>query len=309
MEVQIKKEKTTTRAGQYIFISCPEVSYFQWHPFTLTSAPEEEFLSVHIRVAGDFTTAFAKALGCDFPERGPKKDAGGDKDKKVPPAGVVVATRQSGPFNKNLPRIMVDGPFGSASEDFLKYETILLVGAGIGVTPFASCVLPLFDCWVISEIKSSILKSIWYRMNNFNNSKPTRLSKVYFTWVIGEFGAAEWFHSVLQAIEEEDFQNRIEINIYYTKAVKEDDMNNIIVRLLLCLASKYFLMHTLIGPRRRCRERRHHFPPRPDTFRAPQLGPSVLFHRREAPRDGRGRVLLRSTCVEQDSAQDEQQVL
>ena len=69
-------------------------------------------------------------------------------------------------------------------------------------------------------------------MNNFNNSKPTRLSKVYFTWVIGEFGAAEWFHSVLQAIEEEDFQNRIEINIYYTKAVKEDDMNNIIVRLL-----------------------------------------------------------------------------
>lgn len=36
MELQIKKEKTTTRAGQYIFLSCPEVSYFQWHPFTLT---------------------------------------------------------------------------------------------------------------------------------------------------------------------------------------------------------------------------------------------------------------------------------
>ena len=26
MELQIKKEKTTTRAGQYIFLSCPEVS-------------------------------------------------------------------------------------------------------------------------------------------------------------------------------------------------------------------------------------------------------------------------------------------
>ena len=36
MELQIKKEKTTSRAGQYIFLSCPEVSYFQWHPFTLT---------------------------------------------------------------------------------------------------------------------------------------------------------------------------------------------------------------------------------------------------------------------------------
>jgi predicted ferric reductase len=33
---------------------------------------------------------------------------------------------------------MVDGPFGTSSEEFLDYETVLLVGAGIGVTPFAS---------------------------------------------------------------------------------------------------------------------------------------------------------------------------
>ena len=75
-----------------------------------------------------------------------------------------------------------------------------------------------------------ILKSIWYRMNNFNDSKPTRLSKVYFTWVIRDFGSAEWFHSLLHAIEEQDTQNRIEINIYLTAKLKDDDMNNIIVR-------------------------------------------------------------------------------
>jgi NADPH oxidase len=204
MELQIKKEKTTTRAGQYIFISCPEVSYFQWHPFTLTSAPEEDYISVHIRVAGDFTTALSKAVGCDF----------GSKGKgETPAGGKVIGTSTNPPINRTLPRVMVDGPFGSASEDFLKYETILLVGAGIGVTPFAS-----------------ILKSIWYRMNNFNNSKPTRLSKVYFTWVIRDFGTAEWFHSLLHAIEEQDTQNRIEINIYLTAKIKEDDMNNIIVQ-------------------------------------------------------------------------------
>ena len=66
-------------------------------------------------------------------------------------------------------------------------------------------------------------------MNNFNDSKPTRLSKVYFTWVIRDFGTAEWFHSLLQAIEEQDLQNKIEINIYLTAKIKEDDMNNIIV--------------------------------------------------------------------------------
>jgi len=202
MELQIKKEKTTTRAGQYIFLSCPEVSYFQWHPFTLTSAPEEDYISVHIRVVGDFTDALAKAVGCDFDSKD-SKDAGGK----------VVGTDTNPPINRVLPRVMVDGPFGSASEDFFKYEAVLLVGAGIGVTPFAS-----------------ILKSIWYRMNNFNSAKPTRLSKVYFTWVIRDFGVAEWFHSLLHAIEEQDSQNRIEINIYLTAKIKEDDMNNIIVQ-------------------------------------------------------------------------------
>jgi len=206
MEVQIKKEKTTTRAGQYIFINCPEISYFQWHPFTLTSAPEEDYISVHIRVEGDFTTAFAAALGCDFSK-------GKDKDKGAAAGGKVIGTNTNPPLNRTLPRVMVDGPFGTSSEEFLNFETVLLVGAGIGVTPFAS-----------------ILKSIWYRMNNFNQSKPTRLSKVYFTWVIRDFGTAEWFHSLLHAIEEQDTQNRIEITIYLTAKIKEDDMNNIIVQ-------------------------------------------------------------------------------
>ncbi|GJE89247.1 NADPH oxidase family protein [Phanerochaete sordida] len=204
MELQIKKERTTTRAGQYIFLSCPEISYFQWHPFTLTSAPEEDYISVHIRVVGDFTGALAKAVGCDFDKKDKGEKAGESK---------VVGTAANPPLNRVLPRVMVDGPFGSASEDFLNYETVLLVGAGIGVTPFAS-----------------ILKSIWYRMNSFSSAKPTRLLKVYFTWVIRDFGSAEWFHSLLHALEEQDTQGRIEINIYLTARIRQDDMANIIVQ-------------------------------------------------------------------------------
>lgn len=60
---------------------------------------------------------------------------------------------------------MIDGPFGSASEDFQKYEVAVLVGAGIGVTPFAS-----------------ILKSIWYRVN-YPTGKRSKLRKVHFFWV------------------------------------------------------------------------------------------------------------------------------
>ncbi|KAF7313519.1 FAD-binding FR-type domain-containing protein [Mycena chlorophos] len=151
-------------------------------------APEEDYISVHIRVEGDFTTAFAKALGCDL--------ARAARTRRARLAERLSALTPTRPLNRTLPRVMVDGPFGTSSEEFLNYETVLLVGAGIGVTPFAS-----------------ILKNIWYRMNNFNTSKPTRLSKV-----------------LLHAIGEQDTQNRIEINIYLTAKIKEDDMNNIFVQ-------------------------------------------------------------------------------
>lgn len=38
------------------------------------------------------------------------------------------------------PRVHVDGPFGSPSEEVFNYEVSLCVAGGIGVTPFA-CVL------------------------------------------------------------------------------------------------------------------------------------------------------------------------
>jgi NADPH oxidase 2 len=200
-EIQIKKENTKTRAGQYIFFCCPEVSLWQYHPFTLTSAPEEDYISIHVRVAGDFTTALATTLGCDFGKKGDKsKVVGVDaQDGDVDPA-----------LKRVLPRVYVDGPFGSASEDVFKYEVAVLCGAGIGVTPFAS-----------------ILKSIWYRMNY--PQKKTRLGKVYFFWICRDFGSFEWFRSLLLAIEAQDVDGRIEIHTYLTAKIKADDATNIMI--------------------------------------------------------------------------------
>ncbi|KAF2751829.1 hypothetical protein M011DRAFT_394486 [Sporormia fimetaria CBS 119925] len=195
VEVQIKKEHTKSRPGQYIFLCCPEVSVWQYHPFTLTSAPEEDYISVHIRMVGNFTKAFGKALGCDLDKKG-----SGEKGK----GGDDVALR------KVLPRVYIDGPFGSASEDVFKFEIAVLVGAGIGVTPFAS-----------------ILKSIWYRMN-YPQGK-TRLRKVYFFWICRDFGSFEWFRSLLLAIEAQDLEDHIEIHTYLTAKIKVDDATNIMI--------------------------------------------------------------------------------
>ncbi|KAG9192403.1 NADPH oxidase 2 [Alternaria panax] len=198
-EVQIKKEHTKTRAGQYIFLCCPEISIWQYHPFTLTSAPEEDYISVHIRMVGNFTKAFGQALGCSTERKpaGEKGEKGGSSEE--------IALRQI------LPRVYIDGPFGSASEDVFKFEVAVLCGAGIGVTPFAS-----------------ILKSIWYRMNYPQGSR-TRLRKVYFFWICRDFGSFEWFRSLLLAIEAQDVDDHIEIHTYLTAKIKADDATNIMI--------------------------------------------------------------------------------
>lgn len=54
-------------------------------------------------------------------------------------------------------RMAIDGPFGTASEDVFRYEVVMLVGAGIGVTPFAS-----------------ILKSVWYKRIQNNQDVFTK---------------------------------------------------------------------------------------------------------------------------------------
>lgn len=206
-EIQIKKEKTSTRAGQYIFLNCPEVSYWQWHPFTLTSAPEEDFISVHVRIVGDFTTQLAKALGCNLDKKDKGAAAPGDTGAEVVPP----------PLNQVLPRVMIDGPFGSASEDVCNYEVSVLVGAGIGVTPFAS-----------------ILKTIWYHINypdqhnKRGGGRVNRLSKVYFFWICRDYDQFEWFQSLLCAIEDQDDAHHIEIHTYLTARIKVDDINNIV---------------------------------------------------------------------------------
>uniref|UniRef100_A0A671MRG6 Cytochrome b-245 heavy chain-like n=1 Tax=Sinocyclocheilus anshuiensis TaxID=1608454 RepID=A0A671MRG6_9TELE len=121
LELQLVKPGFKMEVGQYVFLNCPAISQLEWHPFTMTSAPEEDFFSVHIRSVGDWTEKLIKMVE-NLPEGG------------------------------QGPKMAVDGPFGTASEDVFDYEVSMLVGAGIGVTPFAS-----------------ILKSIWYK---FKDSDP-----------------------------------------------------------------------------------------------------------------------------------------
>ena len=52
--MQLKMQLTSGKkfkyvAGQYLRLLCPELGAKEWHPFTITSAPEQNIFSVHIR--------------------------------------------------------------------------------------------------------------------------------------------------------------------------------------------------------------------------------------------------------------------
>lgn len=81
-------------------------------------------------------------------------------------------------------RIAIDGPFGTASEDVFSHEVGLLVGAGIGVTPFAS-----------------ILKSVFYKLTQEGSN--LKLKKMYFYWICPNPDSFEWFADLVNSVEQQ----------------------------------------------------------------------------------------------------------
>lgn len=87
--------------GQYVFLNCPAISRLEWHPFTMTSAPEEDFFSVHIRLAGDWTEKLIKMVE-NLPE--------GAQGPRLVPFPVYLYTFSSVYNNKRKSRIPKMGP-------------------------------------------------------------------------------------------------------------------------------------------------------------------------------------------------------
>ncbi|XP_054372317.1 NADPH oxidase 1 isoform X3 [Molothrus ater] len=69
LELQMQKKGFSMEVGQYIFVNCPAISALEWHPFTLTSAPEEDFFSIHIRAAGDWTERLINTFQLETPSQ------------------------------------------------------------------------------------------------------------------------------------------------------------------------------------------------------------------------------------------------
>ncbi|XP_021888807.1 respiratory burst oxidase homolog protein F-like [Carica papaya] len=118
------------KSGQYVFIQCPSISPFEWHPFCITSGPNDDYLSVHIKIVGDWT----RQLKCVFSEV-----------HKPPATGKNGLLRANETTKESLPKFFIDGPYGTPAQNYKKYDVLLLIGLGIGATLFISILKDLLN--------------------------------------------------------------------------------------------------------------------------------------------------------------------
>ncbi|XP_076426614.1 dual oxidase 1 [Peromyscus maniculatus bairdii] len=163
------------KSGQWVRIACLALGTTEYHPFTLTSAPHEDTLSLHIRAAGPWTTRLREIYS--------------------PPTGDTSA---------RYPKLYLDGPFGEGHQEWHKFEVSVLVGAGIGVTPFASILKDLV-------FKSSVSCQVFCK-------------KIYFIWVTRTQRQFEWLADIIREVEENDHQDLVSVHIYITQLAEKFDL-------------------------------------------------------------------------------------
>lgn len=118
IELNFKQPSLQYRPGQHIYLNIPRLSKYEWHPFTITSSPIEQCISLDIRQDGDWTGQLGQLLG-----------HGRDRPRLEQAEPVL--------DRSIFPLIRVDGPYGGPKEDVLGFDHAVLIGTGNGITTFS----------------------------------------------------------------------------------------------------------------------------------------------------------------------------
>lgn len=96
-----------------IFMKIPSISKFQWHSFSITSSSsvDDQTMSLIVKCDGEWTSSLYQMIHAEL-------DSDADQMRCIP--------------------VAIEGPYGPATMDFLRYDSLLLVAGGIGITPFLS---------------------------------------------------------------------------------------------------------------------------------------------------------------------------
>ncbi|WOG82716.1 hypothetical protein DCAR_0101884 [Daucus carota subsp. sativus] len=144
-------------ALSWIFVQVRELSWLQWHPFSVSSSPLDGkyHIAILIKVLGDWTEKL-RGLIMNISDQENQKKA------LLQPYRSITAS--------------VEGPYGHESPYHLTYPNLILVAGGIGISPFLA-----------------ILNDILHRINE---NKPCSPRKILIVWAVKKSNELPLLHSV-----------------------------------------------------------------------------------------------------------------
>ncbi|XP_047339391.1 respiratory burst oxidase homolog protein E-like [Impatiens glandulifera] len=233
------------KSGQYVFLQCPKISPFEWHPFSITSAPRDDHLCVHIRTVGDWTQEMKRVF---------IDDTG---------SSCIIGRAKFGQFLGNvdqigLPRLLVDGPYGAPAQDYKNYDVLLLVGLGIGATPFISILKDLLITNTRAEDHTDLFTDASNTDDSMTSSGSSSMTingkkrnppHAHFIWVTREACSFEWFKGVMDEVAEMDHKGQIEMHNYLTSVYEEGDARSTLITMVQALSHAKHGVDILSGTR------------------------------------------------------------
>ncbi|KAK6159730.1 hypothetical protein DH2020_003111 [Rehmannia glutinosa] len=141
----------------WVFLQVRELSWLQWHPFSVSSSPLDgkHHLAILIKVLGDWTQKLERHIS-SISEKEP------ETEQLLRPYSEITAS--------------VEGPYGHESPYHLTYENLILVAGGIGISPFLA-----------------ILSDVLHRINDGKSCLPRN---ILIIWAVKTSDELPLLHTV-----------------------------------------------------------------------------------------------------------------
>ena len=131
--------------GQYMLLNLPHYSRYQWHPFSVCSGREDPTVNFIIKNNGDFS----RFLIYFFKEGRRDIDHSFNELSKLNKKRLAIVEPEtrldivnsyrrfsSSPTNLNAFKLNLCGPFGAPCQSAGFKKNVVLIGAGVGITPY-----------------------------------------------------------------------------------------------------------------------------------------------------------------------------
>ncbi|CAJ1798564.1 unnamed protein product [Sphenostylis stenocarpa] len=213
------------KSGMYVFIKCPDISSFEWHPFSITSAPGDDYLSVHVRTLGDWTTELKNTFtqACEPHSAQTRRGSLMRLETKAASSNYGHSTKSG------YPKILIKGPYGAPAQNYKNYDVLLLIGLGIGATPMISILKDILNHMKSGSPDVSDKNSV---QGNHADEVKKGPERAYFYWVTREQASFEWFKGVMDDIADYDHDGIIEMHNYLTSVYEEGDARSALIAMI-----------------------------------------------------------------------------